>query len=109
MMIIFNFRGLSMTREEAIDKLTIVANYIGNPARTEIIEAIKTVESPWISVQDDLPSFHSDLVENAISTKNVIVLLNDGRIRETQLFCGHWKEYDKKVTHWMPIPELPKE
>lgn len=66
-------------------------------------------KSPWISVKDDLPSFHSDLVENAIATKNVIVLLNDGRIRETQLLCGHWKEYDKKVTHWMPIPELPKE
>ena len=63
----------------------------------------------WISVKDDLPSFHSDLVENAIATKNVIVLLDDGRIRETQLLCGHWKEYDKKVTHWMRLPELPKE
>ncbi len=71
--------------------------------------ADKNPPSPWISIKDDLPSFHSDLVENAIATKNVIVLLDDGRIRETQLLCGHWKEYDKKVTHWMRLPELPKE
>ena len=71
--------------------------------------AINSQKSPWISVKDYLPSMCKDLAINAIATKKVIVLLNDGRIRETQLICGHWKEYDKKVTHWMPIPELPKE
>lgn len=108
-----------MTREEEIDNAKTVFyervledDYYYDP-RDCFEEGAKWADehpkSPWISVKDYLPSMCTDLVINAIATKNVIVLLNDGRIRETQLICGHWKEYDKKVTHWMPIPELPKE
>ncbi|MGN0491851.1 DUF551 domain-containing protein [Ruminococcus sp.] len=107
-----------MTREE-IEQLNGFEPYCIETDREQswyefgLVQGLETADanpkSPWISVKDDLPSFHSDLVENAIATKNVIVLLNDGRIRETQLLCGHWKEYDKKVTHWMPILEPPKE
>lgn len=107
-----------MTRED-IEQLNVIEPYCFESDREEqwyniglkhgLEIADEHPKSPWISVKDYLPSMCTDLVINAIATKNVIVLLNDGRIRETQLICGHWKEYDKKVTHWMPIPELPKE
>ena len=66
-------------------------------------------KSPWISVDDDLPCYHEELKPNSYATYKVIVLLNDGRIRETYMFYDKWCEYRKKITHWMPIPELPKE
>ena len=67
------------------------------------------LENQWISVDEDLPCQHEELKPNSYATYKVIVLLNDGRIRETYMFYDKWYEYRKKITHWMPTPKLPKE
>ena len=65
--------------------------------------------SPWINVDEDLPCNHEELKPNSYATYKVIVLLNDGRIRETYMFFDKWMQYGKKITHWMPFIEPSKE
>lgn len=71
--------------------------------------ADKNPKSPWISTKDDLPCNHEELKPNSYATYKVIVLLNDGRIRETYMFYDKWWEYRKKITHWMSFIEPSKE
>ena len=81
--------------------------------------ADKNPKSPWISVDDDLPCNHSDLVltynDIPFSTKRVIVVTDI----HTLFLCEMKKDDDRgwiwnystkdKITHWFPIPEPPKE
>ena len=80
--------------------------------------ADKNPKSPWISVKDDLPCNHSDLVltynDTPFSTKRVMVVTDI----HTLFLCEMKKDDDHgwiwnyptkdKITHWFPIPELPK-
>lgn len=77
-----------------------------------------TLENQWISVEDDLPCNHSDLVltykDTPFLTKRVIVATDI----HTLFLCEMKKDDDRgwiwnyptkdKITHWFPIPELPK-
>ena len=77
------------------------------------------LENQWISVEDDLPCNHSDLVltynDIPFSTKRVLVMTDI----HTLFLCGMKKDDDRgwiwnyltkdKITHWFPIPELQKE
>ena len=76
-------------------------------------------KSPWISVDEDLPCNHSDLVltynKIPFSTKRVMVVTDI----HTLFLCEMKEDDDRgwiwnystkdKIIHWMPIPELPKE
>ena len=76
-------------------------------------------KSPWISVDEDLPCNHSDLVltynKIPFSTKRVLVMTDI----HTLFLCEMKEDDDRgwiwnystkdKITHWMLIPELPKE
>ena len=76
-------------------------------------------KSPWISVDEDLPCNHSDLVltynKIPFSTKRVLVMTDI----HTLFLCEMKKDNDRgwiwncttkdKITHWFPIPEPPKE
>ena len=76
-------------------------------------------KSPWISVDEDLPCNHSDLVltynDTPFSTKRVMVVTDI----HTLFLCEMKKDDDRgwiwnyptkdKITHWFPIPEPPKE
>ena len=80
--------------------------------------ADKNPKSPWISVKDDLPCNHSDLVLTynniPFSTKRVMVVTDI----HTLFLCEMKKDDDRgwiwnyptkeKITHWFPIPEPPK-
>ena len=80
--------------------------------------ADKNPKSPWISVDDDLPCNHSDLVltynDTPFSTKRVMVVTDI----HTLFLCEMKKDDHRgwiwnyptkdKITHWMPIPEPPK-
>lgn len=95
-----------MTLQEKIKKKAV--GY-GKLAPVFLEGAKFALENQWISVDEDLPCYHGELMHNEVYTKKVIVLLNDGRIRETDMFYDKWCEYRKKITHWKPFIEPPKE
>ena len=95
-----------MTIEEKIQKK---AEGYGKLAPAFLEGAEFALENQWISVNDDLPCNHDELKPNSYATYKVIVLLNDGRIRETYMFYDKWVQYGKKITHWKPFIEPPKE
>ena len=117
-----------LTRE-AIEKLNDIEPYCFETDREEqwfniglqygLDVADSDPISPWISVDEDLPCNHSDLVltynDMPFSTKRVLVMTDI----HTLCLCEMKKDNDRgwiwnystkdKITHWMLIPELPKE
>ena len=68
-------------------------------------------KSPWISVDDDLPCNHQDLIHSNY-TDRVLVLSRNG-YSEVSFMCiieDVW-EWNTIITvlYWMPIPKPPKE
>ena len=95
-----------MTLQEKIQKKT---EGYGKLAPVFLEGAEFALNNQWISVNDDLPCNHDELKPNSYATYKVIVLLNDGRIRETYMFYDKWVQYGKKITHCKPFIEPPKE
>ena len=108
-----------MTREE-IEQLNEVEPYCFETDREEIWfkiglqEGLKAADDnpkpPWISVDDDLPCNHQDLIHSNY-TDRVLVLSRNG-YSEVSFMCiieGAW-EWNTLITvlYWMPIPEPPK-
>ena len=77
----------------------------------------------WISVKDDLPCNHKELIENEHNTKKVLVVLEweDSpiekliAIRDMCNIIGSYNVdwYWRNIVHyhvilWAPLPELPK-
>ena len=74
------------------------------------------LENQWISVKEDLPYNHEELIENSSiyvkETKCVIACDNEHNIDfDYMVKCdGKWSwARNESNTHWFPIPELPKE
>ena len=68
-------------------------------------------KSPWISVKDDLPCNHKELIHSNY-TDRVLVSSRNG-FSEVAFMCiiedvWEWNTL-MQVSYWMPIPELPKE
>ena len=91
------------------EKINKKAEGFGKLAPVFLEGAKFVLENQWISVDEDLPCYHEELKPNSYATYKVIVLLNDGRIRETYMFYDKWVQYGKKITHWKPFIEPPKE
>ena len=91
------------------EKIRKKAEGFGKLAPAFLEGAEFALNNQWISVEDDLPCNHDELKPNSYATYKVIVLLNDGRIRETYMFYDKWVQYGKKITHWKPFIEPPKE
>lgn len=78
----------------------------------------KTPIKSWISVKDDLPCNHKELITPDVFgwtyTQRVLVRLNDGIISMHNMKKQGDGDFEwnliplYKVTHWMPIPELQK-
>ena len=121
-----------MTREEQIHK--VASTYLtGNSDLTaSFIEAFEDgakwadnhPKYQWISVEEDLPCKHPQLLEKVNYTQTVLVVLswNDDPTKkhiETAYMCNRIGPFDVNwywenrahyhVTHWMLLPELPKE
>lgn len=66
-------------------------------------------KSPWISVKDDLPCNHKELLVNDTLTKSVIIRNSDGSIEFSLMYLdGKWYWETDEPTHWFPIPKPPK-
>ena len=75
--------------------------------------------SKWISVQDRLPDFEQNVLVYAevklenISPESMMVVTHRHKYRFADFWS--WSEpsqyfnEDYKITHWMPLPEPPKE
>lgn len=135
-----------MEREEEIKKQADIytddaSNYIewsddGGWSSTNDIELIEKAfiegakwadehpKSPWISVEDDLPCNHEELIENENYTKKVLVVLarNDDSSKKHIEICymcnkigsfntdWYWRNVVYyHVVCWKYLPELPKE
>lgn len=74
-------------------------------------------KSPWISVEDDLPCNHEELIDKNYKDSLIktlfVIALRDNKHQDFTfmvLLNGEWRWLDRcSYTHWMPIPELPKE
>lgn len=127
--------GLSMTREEAIIEAGIEYSIQNNPyciggdnfyekARelnrnksfeAGVIWADKNPKSPWISVKDDLPCNHKELIssdkssENLTVTEYVVAAIYGYKILSRMYeLDGKWYWENDEPTHWFSIPEPPK-
>ena len=81
-----------------------------------VIWADKNPKSPWISVKDDLPCNHEELIiddglldkhtKPVICNKSYGVCCVGIMVYSADRNAWHW--VSEKTTHWFPIPELPK-
>ena len=107
-----------MTREEEIKK---ASDELFNSApcsktykmgfEAGVMWADANPKSPWISVEDDMPCNHKELIDFDISTAMVFVKTKYSVGTDyMRLYCDftwRWERY-RGITHWMPIPEPPK-
>lgn len=68
--------------------------------------------NPWISVEERLPDRHPAKFVNW--SKEVFVAVKRGReyrayVDKYSHIYKTWGVFGDEVTHWIPIPELPKE
>lgn len=119
-----------MTREEEIKNEAYIQEVLLYMDADSFIEgalwADNHPKSPWISVEDDLPYKHKELMSaDRDNTIQVLVAVKDQRNNKTiympsvmvKLYTSYdeWKwewandDNEFKVTHWMPIPKLEEE
>ena len=67
-------------------------------------------KSSWISVEDDLPCNHKELLnpDNKRDTSCVVAIIH-GHIVLSRMYklYGKWYWENNEPTHWFPIPKLP--
>ena len=77
--------------------------------------ADKSPKSPWISIKDDLPCNHKELIssdkssENLTVTEYVVAAIYGYKVLSRMYeLDGKWYWENDEPTHWFPIPEPPK-
>ena len=68
------------------------------------------LNNQWISVDEDLPCNHDELIDGS-STVEVFAACKNGYFSSTYMIKGlkKWGWYDFKPDYWMIPPKLPKE
>ena len=71
--------------------------------------------SPWISVEEDLPFNHKELLYDTESSifpcTKLVLIRTEENVHELSFMYIHGYRWDwdfklDKITHWMPIPEI---
>lgn len=70
-------------------------------------------KSPWISVKDNLPCNHKELILNTkCHTVNVFTYKKGGACGIDNMIIRNgkweWEAWKENYLYWMPIPNLPK-
>ena len=94
------------------DKIQKKAEGYGQLAPAFLEGAKFALENQWISVEDDLPCNHEELIDpnKPYFTFYVLALLADSFPHITKMVkssTGEWV-WTSDVIHWMPIPKLSK-
>jgi hypothetical protein len=68
----------------------------------------------WINIRDKLPFYESDMGGKNFKTKEVIVCDGNGDVFVCEFQAGNtqgfWSSFGAdNITHWLPLPEPPKE
>ena len=98
-----------MTIQEKIQKK---AEGYGKLAPVFLEGAKFALENQWISVEDDLPCNHKELLNpDGKGETSYVVAIIHGYIIMSRMYKlnGKWYWENDEPTHWFPIPELPKE
>lgn len=71
-------------------------------------------KSPWISVKDDLPCNHKELIlSTKYHTVSVFTYKKGGACSIDSMIIRNgkweWEAWKENYLYWMPIPNLPKE
>ena len=113
-----NFGGgcVEIKSIDAMNYIRQLENHIGE--LTEKVAQLEAAQPKWISVEERLPDDDVDVIVYIASKKENV----DSVIAITQYthsmygynlegWCSPWQYcfWDRKVTHWMPIPQMPKE
>ena len=104
-------------REKMIEEASEMFKTKGHYAcwRLGVIFADKNPKSPWISVDEDLPCNHKELIrsdkssENLTVTEYVVAAIYGYKVLSRMYeLDGKWHWESDEPTHWFPIPEPPK-
>ena len=99
---------------DAVDYIQQLENHIGE--LTEKVTQLEAAQPKWISVIDEMPSPETRALASAIDNdgESIVVITKythrlyglglSGWIEPWQYFSRNYK-----ITHWMPLPEPPKE
>jgi hypothetical protein len=77
-------------------------------AKDVFLAGYKAAAPQWISVKDRLPNRNTNVLAwiKCGTSEYVFIETASG----DPSVCSGWKHYNKdQVTHWMPLPEPPKE
>ena len=93
------------------EKIEQKAEGFGKLAPAFLEGARFALENQWISINEDLPCNHKELIHSNY-TDRVLVSSRNG-FSEVAFMCiiedvWEWNTL-MQVSYWMPIPELPKE
>ena len=102
-----------MTVQEKIKKK---AEGFGPLAPVFLEGAEFALENQWISVEENLPCNHKELISTEYDKETIyVVVIGKGTIADTDCMEYNGKKWRWQrnsffgPTHWMPIPKLPKE
>ena len=98
-----------MTLQEKIQKK---AEGFGKLAPLFLEGAKFALKNQWISVKDDLPCNHEELLNpNDKRDTSYVVAILHGHIVLSRMYKlnGKWYWENDEPTHWLPIPKLPTE
>ena len=92
------------------EKIQKKAEGFGKLAPVFLEGAEFALNNQWISVEDDLPCNHEELIspDDKRDTTYVIALVH-GYIILSKMYKldGKWHWENDEPTHWFPIPKLP--